>query len=57
MVVGRLVVVEITAIEKILPVREARLSTCLRFSGDQVGLLIDFNVTLVKYGIRRRVSM
>ena len=57
MVVGGLVVVEIKSIEKILPVHEAQLSTYLRFSGHQVGLLINFNVTLIKYGIRRRVSM
>ena len=57
MVVGGLVVVEIKSIEKISPVHEAQLSTYLKFSGHQVGLLINFNVTLIKYGIRRRVSM
>jgi GxxExxY protein len=56
MVVGGLVVVEIKAIEKILPVHEAQLSTYLRLAGYQVGLLINFNVALIKYGIRRRVS-
>ncbi|HEY4174969.1 MAG TPA: GxxExxY protein [Rhodopila sp.] len=56
MVVGGLVVVEIKAIEKLLPVHEAQLSTYLKLSGYQVGLLINFNVALIKYGIRRRIS-
>jgi GxxExxY protein len=56
MVVSGLVVVEIKAIEKILPVHEAQLSTYLKLAGYQVGLLINFNVVLIKYGIRRRVS-
>ena len=56
MVVGGLVVVEVKAIEKILPVHEAQLSTYLKLSGYQVGPLINFNVALIKYGIKRRVS-
>jgi GxxExxY protein len=56
MVVSGLVVVEIKAIEKILPVHEAQLSTYLKLAGYQVGLLINFNVVLIKYGIRRRVG-
>src|ERR1700733_14792520 len=56
MVVGRLVVVEIKAIEKILPVHEAQLSPYLKLAGYQIGLIINFNVALIKYGIRRRVS-
>ena len=54
--VGGLVVVEITAVEKTLPVHEAQLVTYLRLSGYQLGLLINFNVALIRYGIRRRVS-
>lgn len=57
MVVGGLVVVEIKAIEKISPVHEAQLSTCLKLSGYQVGLLSNFNVALIKYGIKRRISI
>jgi GxxExxY protein len=56
MVVGGLVVVEIKAIEKILPVHEVQLSTYLKLAGYQVGLLINFNVALIKYGIKQRVS-
>jgi GxxExxY protein len=56
MVVGGLVVVEIKAIDKIVPVHEAQLGTYLRFSGLRLGLLINFNVTLIKYGIKRRIN-
>ncbi len=52
--VGGLVVVEITAVEKTLPVHEAQLVTYLQLSGRRLGLLINFNVALIRYGIRRR---
>ncbi len=55
MVVGGLVVVEVKAVEKMLPVHEAQLATYLKFSGHQLGLLINFNVVLIKYGIKRRI--
>ena len=49
------VVVEVKAIEAIAPVHEAQLLTYLRLGGWQVGLLINFNVVVLKNGIRRRV--
>jgi GxxExxY protein len=49
------VVVELKAIEGILPVHQAQLLTYLRLSGLRVGLLINFNVPVLKDGIRRRV--
>ena len=55
MVVGGLVVVETKAVETILPIHEAQLLTYLKLSGRQLGLLINFNVTLIKNGIRRIV--
>lgn len=56
LVVSELVVVEVKAAEKTLPVHEAQLVTYLKLSGYQLGLLINFNVVLMKYGIRRRVN-
>jgi GxxExxY protein len=56
LVVAGLVVVEVKAAEKTLPVHEAQLVTYLKLSGYQLGLLINFNVVLIKYGIRRRVN-
>lgn len=55
LVVGGLVVVEVKATEKIHPIHEAQLATYLKLSGHQLGLLINFNVVLIKYGIKRRV--
>ena len=50
------VVVELKALEQILPVHEAQLLTYLRLTQKSVGLLINFNVPLLKDGIRRRVT-
>jgi len=49
------VVVEIKAVESLLPVHEAQLLTYLKLGGWKVGLLINFNVPVLKQGIRRRV--
>ncbi len=49
------VVVEVKAIEKTLPVHEAQLLTYLKLAKKQRGLLINFNVSLLKQGIVRRV--
>lgn len=48
-----LVVVELKAIEKLLPVHGAQLLTCLRLTGKPLGLLINFNVSLLREGIKR----
>lgn len=55
LVVDEVVVVEIKSIESILPVHEAQLMTYLRLSGLRVGLLINFNVPVLKDGIVRRI--
>lgn len=55
LVVAEIVVVEVKAVEIIHPVYEAQLLTYLRLGGFQVGLLINFNVPLLKDGIRRKV--
>ena len=47
------VIVELKAVEKTLPVHEAQLLSYLRLTGLQIGLLINFNVTAIKQGIRR----
>lgn len=51
--VGNLVVVELKAIEKLLPVHGAQLLTYLRLTAKPLGLLINFNVPLLREGIRR----
>jgi len=52
LVAGR-VVVELKAVEAIAPIREAIVLTYLRLSNCGLGLLINFNVRVLKEGIRR----
>jgi len=55
LLVAETVVVEVKAVESLLPIHEAQLLTYLRLGGWRVGLLINFNVPVLKQGIRRRV--
>ena len=56
MIVNDLVVVEIKAIEKLLPIHEAQLLTYLKLSDKHIGLLINFNTVRIKDGIRRLIN-
>ncbi len=49
------IIIELKSVEGLLPIHEAQLLTYLKLSGKQVGLLINFNVVLLKDGIKRRV--
>lgn len=53
--VADLVVVEIKAVEALGPIHDAQLLTYLRLRGWKLGLLINFDVVVLKDGIRRRV--
>jgi len=55
LVVAEEVVVELKAVERLLSVHEAQLLTYLRLTGKHVGLLINFNVSVLHRGIMRRV--
>ncbi len=55
LVVGGMVIIEIKAVEQLLAVHEAQLLTYLKLSGMPIGLLINFNVVLLKHGLRRLV--
>lgn len=55
LLVSGVVVVEIKAVEDLLPIHEAQLLTYLRLGGWKAGLLINFNVPVLKRGIRRCV--
>jgi len=56
LLVGGQLIVELKAVERILPVHEAQLLTYLRLSGLSVGLLLNFNVPVLKSGgIKRMV--
>ena len=54
-VVENLVVVECEAVEALAPIHEAELLTYLRIGGWRLGLLINFNVVVLKNGIRRKI--
>lgn len=55
LIVADEVIVELKSVERILPVHEAQLLTYLKLSGKTVGLLINFNTSLLTQGIIRRV--
>ncbi len=50
------VIVELKAVEKLLPLHQAQLLSYLKLSGMRVGLLINFNVLHLRDGIRRLVN-
>jgi GxxExxY protein len=50
------IILELKSVEGVLPVQEAQLVTYLKLSGKKLGLLINFNVALLKDGIRRRIN-
>ena len=47
------VIIELKAVERLLPVHEAQVLTYLKLSGLTVGLLLNFNTSALKDGIRR----
>ena len=49
------IIVELKAVEIVLPIHEAQMFTYLKLSNKNVGLLINFNVKLLKTGIKRIV--
>ena len=55
LVVEDAVILEIKSVDAIHPVHEAQLLTYLKLSGKRVGLMINFNVPVLKDGITRRV--
>lgn len=54
-VVDGRVLLELKSVAKLLPIHEAQTITYLKLSGIKVGLLINFNVPLLKDGIKRMV--
>lgn len=49
------VVVEVKSVEALAPIHDAQLITYLRIGGWRLGLLINFNVAVLKSGIRRKI--
>jgi len=47
------VIVEFKSVDALLPVHEAQILTYMKFAKKELGLLINFNVSLLKNGIKR----
>ncbi len=54
-VVDEAVIVEVKAVDTIIPIHEAQLLTYLKLSGIRIGLLMNFHEAILKDGIRRRI--
>ena len=50
------VIVEVKAVDQLAPIHKAQLLSYLKLSGCKVGLLINFNVNVLKHGIHRVVN-
>ena len=55
LLVAGAVIVEVKSVEALAPIHEAQLLTYLKLTGVKVGLLINFNVVVLKAGLRRLV--
>ncbi len=53
LLVEKRIVVELKSVDALAPIHEAIMLTYLRLSGHKLGLLINFNVSVLKDGIRR----
>ena len=56
LLVDNALVVEVKAVDRLNPIHRAQLLTYLRLANYQVGLLINFNVELLKHGMRRLLN-
>jgi GxxExxY protein len=55
-IVASTVLVELKAVETVLPVHEAQVLSYLRLTGLPVGLLINFNVPVLREGVKRIIN-
>jgi len=55
-VVEKRVIIELKACDRLLPIHEAQLLTYLKLTGIKVGLLINFNVYILREGIKRLIN-
>ncbi|MGD9928713.1 MAG: GxxExxY protein [Mangrovibacterium sp.] len=50
------IIIELKAVEVLLPVHEVQLVTYLKLADKKLGFLINFNVSLIKIGIHRKIN-
>jgi GxxExxY protein len=56
LIVEKKLIVEVKSVEAICEIHLAQVLTYLKFTNCRLGLLVNFNVTLLKTGIRRIVN-
>jgi GxxExxY protein len=56
MLVAQCILIENKSVQALLPIHESQLLTYLRLSGRRLGFLVNWNVQLIKDGIKRMVS-
>lgn len=56
LIVNNLVIIEVKSVENLLPVHYSQVLTYLRLTNFKLGLLINFNTAVLKYGIHRIVN-
>lgn len=56
LLVNEQVIVELKSVQKLEPIHDAQLLTYLKLAGKRYGLLLNFNVPVLKEGIRRLVN-
>ncbi len=55
LLVAGTIIVEVKSVENLAPIHDAQLLTYLKLTGVKVGLLINFNVVVLKQGLKRLV--
>ena len=50
------IIVELKSIDQLLPIHEVQLLTYLRLANEKLGLLINFNVSVLTKGIKRKIN-
>jgi len=56
LLVNDLVIVEIKAVERLLPIHEAQVLTYLKLANKKLGLVLNFNSTTIRTSVRRVVN-
>lgn len=56
LLVAKSIIIEIKSVESLLPIHQAQTLTYMRLGNWQVGLIINFNVHLLKHGIKRLLN-
>ena len=56
LLIDQRLIIELKSVESLLPIHQAQLLTYMKLANKKVGLLMNFNVELLKHGLRRFVQ-